>query len=405
MDPWVAGFWGAFFGTVALMLAASVAAFARSLQRVALMAGLSSLVSAFFVIAYLGWLPVGGPDANARMLAHVAMAAAVTLGLMLLSLLGLLKRPETARLAWRLMVGAGLAVLAAGWALEPWWALVLSSVVAWALGLTMQGLAVRSAMRGDRLAWAAVSGTFFMLVAVAGLTWIALMPGAPRWVHALSAVSGMAYLAVMATALWSRYSYLLELAEVMAQGPSYDPVTRMRSHSETGHMVGGLFLGREDAAIPVGMIAITMANLAALETLYGRASANHALYVCATRLRRTVPSGVDMGRLGDDGFLLLVRGGADPQRLLQLGGRIRDRLARPIDLGIGRDPAQLDAGRRRWSAELGVGVLAASTRMRPSQAVATARAMSRTAWSYPGRLAWWDPVAGQAAQAPQPVTA
>jgi hypothetical protein len=41
MDPLAIGFWGAFFGSVALMLAGSLAAFARSLPRVALMASLS----------------------------------------------------------------------------------------------------------------------------------------------------------------------------------------------------------------------------------------------------------------------------------------------------------------------------------------------------------------------------
>lgn len=45
----------------------------------------------------------------------------------------------------------------------------------------------------------------------------------------------------MASVLWTRYSYLIELNQVMAHGPSYDPVTRMRSHSETGNMVGAAF--------------------------------------------------------------------------------------------------------------------------------------------------------------------
>jgi GGDEF domain-containing protein len=400
MDPVVAGFWGAFFGTVVLMLAASVAAFARSLQRVALMAGLSALVSALFVFAYLGWLPVGDADAHARLLAHVAIAAAVALGLMLLSLLGRLKQGPAARKAFAVMVGLGAAVVAAGWLLGAWQALLLSSLVAWGVGFAMLGFAVASAMRGDRLAWAAVSGVLCMLVAVAGLTWIALDPAAPWWAHAASAVSGMVYLAVMATALWSRYSYLLELAEVMAQGPSYDPVTRMRSHSETGQMIGGLFLGRKGDAMQVGVIAVTMSNLVALEHLFGRAAVNHALYVCASRLRRSAPADVDMGRLGEDGFLLLVRNASDPARLVEIGRQISRRLARPIELGLGRDPAQLDAGRRNWSADIGVGVLATSTQVRPSQAVATARAMSRTAWSYPSRLAWWDPDKGAGAEVP-----
>ncbi|MCC2635688.1 MAG: putative rane protein, partial [Ramlibacter sp.] len=60
MDRLAAGFWGAFFCTATLMLVTSLAVFARSQRRVALMAGLTSLTSAGFVVAYLGWLPIEG---------------------------------------------------------------------------------------------------------------------------------------------------------------------------------------------------------------------------------------------------------------------------------------------------------------------------------------------------------
>lgn len=400
MDLVAAGFWGAFFGTVALMLAASLAAFARSLQRVALMAALSALVSALFVVAYLGWLPIPTPQAEARLLAHVAVGAAVVLGLMLLSLLGHLRQRAQAQRAAAILLGLALATLGVGWILQPTQALALSSVVAFGVGAAMLGVAVRSAGRGDRLAWAAVSGVSFMLVAVAGLTWIALDRTVPWMVHAVSAVAGLAYLAVMATALWSRYSYLLELSAVMAQGPSYDPVTRMRSHSETGQMVGDVFLRRQGEARTVGVITVAIANLYALENLHGRAAVNHALYLCASRLRRCLPAEVETGRLGEDGFLLLMRDADDMQRLVELARQVRERLSRPVELGTSTDPAALDADRTVWVAEVGLGVLATSTRMRPSQAIATARAMARTAWSYPSRLAWYDLAAEQIAELP-----
>ena len=187
----------------------------------------------------------------------------------------------------------------------------------------------------------------------------------------------------------------------MAHGPSYDPVTRMRSHSETGQMVGELFFKREDGpSRPVGVIAICLANLYALENLHGRAAFNHALFVCAGRLRRCVPQYVEMGRLGEDGFLLLVRNADDPQRLAQLARVVRERLARPIALSTGRDAARLEAAGTAWAAEVGVGVLATTTQARPAQAVATARAMARTAWSYASRLAFFDPKVGQIAELP-----
>jgi GGDEF domain-containing protein len=399
MQPIAAGFWGAFFCTATLMLVISLAAFVRSHRRVALMAALTSLASAGYVVAYLGWLPIEG-ELEARVLAHVAVATAVSLGLMLMSTLGMLRQRAIGTPAIAALVGAGLVVIIAGWALEPAEALALSSLAAFAVGLVMLLVAVRGAWRGDRAGWAFVAGIFFMLVAIAGLSWIALN-GTRAWpVHAISALAGVAYLGVVAMVLWARYSYLLELAEVMAHGPSYDPVTRMRSHSETGQMVGDIFFRRNAEPRPIGVLAICIANLYALENLHGRAAFNHALFVCASRLRRCVPPNVEMGRIGEDGFLLLVPHTADVQRLTQLARQIRDRLARPIALSTSREPAQLEAGATRWVADLGIGVLGTSTKVRPSQVVATARAMARTAWSYGSRMAFFDEAAGQIAEVP-----
>lgn len=403
MDSLIAGFWGAFFGTVALMLAASLAAYARSLQRVALLAALSAIVSALFTCAFLGWLPIGNAAVQARVLAHVAVGSAVVLGLMLASMLGLLRKREVARQAYGLMAGGASLALVVGWALRPEQALALAALMAFTVGCVMLAVSVRSARRGDRLAWAAVIGVVCMLVALTGLSAIALRGHVPWPVHAASAISGMAYLAVMAGVLWSRYSYLLELSQVMAHGPSYDPVTRMRSHSETGQMMGAAFFRRGNAQQPVGVIVVSIANLYALDNLHGRGACNHALFVCASRLRSCVPQDVQMGRLADDGFLLLVPDARDTERLLRLARQVRERLSRPLVLNTSREPAQLDAGQTTWAAELGVGVLSAGNQMRPSLALTTARAMSRTAWTFPSRLAWFDEAGRQIAELPQAV--
>lgn len=397
MDRLAAGFWGAFFCTATLMLVISLAAFARSQRRVALMAGLTSLTSAGFVVAYLGWLPIEGA-VEARVLAHIAVASAVLLALMLMSTFGMLRQRAVGRVALGLLAAAAGLVLLAGWLLEPGEALAISSMAAFGVGTAMLVVTVRGARRGDRGGWSFVAGLVFMLVAISSLSWIALTRTAAWPVHAVAALSGVAYLCVIAAVLWARYSYLLELAEVMSHGPSYDPVTRMRSHSETGQMVGEAFFGRGAEARPIGVIAICIGNLYALENLHGRAAFNHALFVCAGRLRRCVPQNVEMGRLGEDGFLLLVRSPASLERLAQLAGTIRERLVRPVTLSTRSDPAGLDGPSTSWVAEAGVGVLLTNTQVRPSHAVATARAMARTAWSYPSRLAFFDPQAGQIAE-------
>ena len=252
---------------------------------------------------------------------------------------------------------------------------------------------VRSARRGDRLAWLAVYGVSFMLLALAGLSWIALdREGVPWYVHAASSVAAVCYLTSMALSLWARYSYLIELREVMAHGPSYDPVTRMRSHAETGQLVGDLFRHTDNGeSRPVGVIAISIANLYALEQLHGRGAVNHALFICAGRLRRSVPADVEMGRLGEDGFLLLTRNSQDPVRLVEIARMVARRLRSPVSLSTASDPSAPEAGRATWAAEVGVGVLAAATpQMRPSAAVNMARDMSRAAWSFGSRIAWFD---------------
>ena len=397
MDRVAAGFWGAFFCTATLMLVISLAAFARSQRRVALMAGLTSLTSSGFVVAYLGWLPIEGAT-EARVLAHVAVVSAVGLAVMLMATFGMLRQRATANTALWLLMAAAAAVLVAGWMLDAGEALVTSSMAAFGVGGAMLVVTVRGARRGDRGGWSFVIALVCMLVAIAALSWIALTRTAAWPVHAIAALAGIAYLCVIAAVLWTRYSYLLELAEVMAHGPSYDPVTRMRSHSETSQMVGQAFFGRDAEARPIGVIAICLGNLYALENLHGRAAFNHALFVCAGRLRRCVPQNVEMGRLGEDGFLLLVRSPATLDGLAQVARTIRQRLVRPVTLSTRSDPAGLDGPSTSWIAEAGVGVLVTNTQVRPSHAVATARAMARTAWSYPSRLAFFDPEAGQIAE-------
>ncbi|HEY0824362.1 MAG TPA: diguanylate cyclase, partial [Ramlibacter sp.] len=287
-----------------------------------------------------------------------------------------------------------------GWFMEATEALLVSWLATFTIGTAMLLVAVRATARGNRLARTTVAGLSLMLVALGGLSWIALdRPG--TWpVHALSAVAGMGFLSVMAYATWERFSYLLDLSEVMAHGPSYDPVTRMRSHSETGQMVGDIFFHREAEERPVGVLAVCIGNLYALENLHGRAAFNHALFLCAGRLRRCVPQTVEMGRLGEDGFLLLTRSMEDLRGLDQLAREIRDRLTRPVNLSISRAPGRMDARATGWVADVGIGLLSTTTKVRPAQAVGTVRAMARTAWTYASRIAFFDDKAGQIAELP-----
>ena len=403
MTQFAIGFWGGYFGAAALMLAGSVFAFIRSLRRVAFNAALSAMASAFFVLAFLGALPIADADTLARFLAHVASAVSAILAYLLFSILGLLRQPGLRHRTRQALAALAAAVMLAGWLIAPQQALGLSLAMAYLLGLLALSLSLRSAWRGDRLAWVAVSGVFFMLLALAGLGWIALDRVHVPWpVHAVSAVAGTAYLATMSSALWIRYAYLIELHQVMAYGPSYDPLTRMRSHSGTANMVGAAFKRYRDEPVPLGVIVVSIANLPVLEKLYGPAAMNHALFICAGRLRRVVPAHVEMGRLAGDGFLLLMRNCRDSGLLLQLARTVQARLAKPVVLKTNLESASLGEPQTHWAAEVGVGVQRVSrSDARASAAVAKGRDMSRTAWTYPSRVAWYDERSGEIVDMPE----
>jgi len=402
MHPLAAGFWGAFFGTVALMLAGGLVAFVQSHHRVALGAALTAMVSALFVVSYLGWLPVGDRGHEWRLLAHVAIVSALTLGLLLVADLGILRDAQVRPRILTGMLATAVATVAAGWLLEPKPAMALSSAVAFGGALAGLYIGIRSARRGDRLAWVAVFAVACMLLSLAGASWIALdRAGVPWAVHAASAVAGMAYLTGIGAMLWLRYSYLIELREVRAQGPRYDPVTRMQSSTATGEMVAQAF--RRLQHKPEGavmLIGVSIGNLYALENLHGRAALNHALFVCASRLRRCASGDMAMGRLFDDGFLLVVRDVHDPDRLVRVGRLIARRLSQPLTLGISDGSPDAQERRAEWVAQVGVGVLATMSHAQPSTVIVKVRDMSRTAWSFASRIAWHDQTLDMIAELP-----
>ncbi|MDB5967178.1 MAG: hypothetical protein JWQ72_3678 [Polaromonas sp.] len=402
MDKLAIGFWGCYFGTTALMLLGSALAFARSLRRIAVNAALAALASGFFVIAFLGGLPIEGSDTLARFLAHVAILVGVVLSYLLLAVLGFLKTRAVRRGVAAALAGIAAVALVAGWLLTAWQALALSVGLCCLFGLSALLACLRGAWHGDRLARNASAGVFFMLLALCGLGWIALdRQGVPWQVHAVSAVSATLYLATMASVLWARYAYLIELHEVMAYGPSYDPVTRLRSHAETGQMVGEVFKSFRSEPAPLGVLVLTIANLYALDKLHGTVALNHAMFVTAGRLRRAVPGNVEMGRLGPDGFLIILRNCRDSGRLITLARMVEARLRKPLSLNNSRDVSRLETDNTAWQAEVGVGVLMVSNpAVRGSSAIAMARGMSRTAMSYASRLAWYDHASGEIAELP-----
>lgn len=390
MDPVAIGFWGAFFGSAALVIAGSVLLFARNLRRAATIGAVSAAVPVFYVLAFLGWVGPAGQDASDRFVAHVTVVSGVVLSVMLLSLLGRLRSKPFAQRAYLLLAGSAALTLAAGWTTSAFAALALSSLYSFAISAAALAVAYHYAQQRRRMSTSALLGVLCIFVGALCLEAIALLRGDVHWiVHALAAVTGIIYMGIMSAALWLRVSYALELREVMALGPTYDTVTRMHAHSEAGKVVGA-FLRKTGEAQSVGVIAVSISNLRVLESLHGRAAQNHALFVCASRLRSCAPMGAELCRLGDDGFLMLIRSPDDLQMLRQLARKIRERLLRPVGLTTRHELEPQDE-RTEWMPEIGVGIAVSDARMPAGNAVATARAISRTAWSFSSRMAYRDP--------------
>jgi GGDEF domain-containing protein len=402
MEKLISGLWGCFFGMTVVILGGSVVAYLRGLHRVALNAALTALFSAFYVVAFLGGFAMGDAGTLARFLAHLTTLVAGFLTYQLLMTLGLLKASDSRQSSAYALIGLCIGVLALGWALTPFQALAISSAVSCLLALFALVISFRNAIKGERQAWVALVSVFFILVALTGFAWIALRrEQALPTVNVITAVAATLYVASLAYLMWTRYVYLIELHEVMAHGPGYDPVTRMRSHQETGQMVGNIFKGFRDKPQPMGVVVLTIANLYALEQLHGTPAVNNAFFVCAGRLRRWVPRQVEMGRLGKDGFLLIMQNCTDSKRVIDMARAVEARLRRSVALNTSREVSQLGTGSTVWVAEIGVGVLVvANPAAKGSDAISAALRMSRTAVSYASKIAWFDHTTAEPVELP-----
>jgi GGDEF domain-containing protein len=379
------------------MLLVAALAYTKSLRRLSVNAALATLASAVFILSFLGWISFDDAERDARFLAVVACTVSVFLAWLLLEMMGSLRHPRARRTSLMTLTGLGAVAILIADGLPAREAQALGVLAACLLGLAGLILSVRNALRGDRLAWMVVVGVFAMLVAISGLGWIATDREAAPWqVHIVSSVAATLYVVTIGAALWNRYAYLVELHRVMALGPGYDPVTRMRSHSQTSSMVGEVFMQHRSNPAPLGLIVVSIANLGVLEKLYGLAAVNHALFVCAGRLRRAVPEHVEMGRLGDESFLLLMRNCNESGPLIELAHAVQACVSKGICLKTGIAEHPSEARDTDWAAEAGTGLMrVCRADARAATAVAMARGMSRTAWSYPSRVAWYDERSGE----------
>jgi GGDEF domain-containing protein len=388
MDLIAAGFWGAFFGAAALALIGALLAFRGSARRVALTGSLAVVLAAAYALVFLGWVPIENRESLQRLQALTAIASAAVLALLLFLLLDTFHEArELARARSVVLLLATLAGIAAMFT-PPHNALEIGIGAAVIVDVATMAASASSARHGERAGGLALAALVFLSIGMLGVDWYALHPERSSWrLHAMSSMAGIAFFACIATAMWARYSYLIEVSRVMTHGPHFDPVTRMSAY-EPGESAADVFPGFEGK--PCALIVASISNVKMLEELHGRAAYNHALFVCASRLRKLSLPGVEYGHLREDGFVLLFRHVPDTDMLIEDARQVVERLSRRVTLGTSRDIAALEASGRGWEAQLGVGVTIESEGVQLELAIAGARAMSRSAWSYPSRIAWYD---------------
>lgn len=402
MQTLAIGLWGCFFGGSLLVLAGAGFAFSRSMFRIGVNTSLAASGPALMAMVFLWQPPDGAQDGWMRFLANLTAVVGAVLVYQLLNLLGWLRTSER---RWRAKVFFVIVCAVAvwlSWLLPPPDALRLCAVVAFLMAIYALGVSVRNALRGDSLAWVAVIAVALVISGYAGLSFGALNPQQWRWeVRALSGAAATGYILTLGFINWQRYAYLLELKKVMTYGPAYDPVTRLRSHAETGQMVRSVFGRLVHAKEPLGVIVLTIANLYTLEKLHGVAAVNTALYLTAVRLKRALPSGLDIGRLGFDGFLLVMQNCSDSGRLVNLAHDLQRRMTKTVTLTTNTDAPQLESAQTVWLAQAGLGVLHVKDPLTTSlDAVTLGRNMSRTAISYASRIAWFDHASGETVEIP-----
>lgn len=110
---------------------------------------------------------------------------------------------------------------------------------------------------------------------------------------------------------------------------------------------------------------------------------------------------MEMGRLGRDGFVLVMPHCRQSARLIEIAQAVQARLRRSVSLSTTHHAARIETDNTVWVADIGVGVLMVSDpESRGSEAISLGMRMSRTAISYTSRIAWFDHSTGETVELP-----
>ena len=396
-------FWGGFFGVASVLAIAAVLTFVFTRIRASIEFAFSAVLSVAYVVVQLGWLR-GGEQVTSddRLQALVALASAALLGLLLSRLLRVERRERALQYAAYSIVGLGCVALAVSLVLTPQDALWLAAGSVGLCGLLGVGVCLQALWYGDRLALIIGVAALFMTVAGVGLACLAAVHGtAPASFHAISAASASSYLTMLAWASWMRYRYKLELRMAMRNSQTYDPLTRMSNAKGTAMALHAALQNSLRNGQPIGVISVMIANLPALQGLHGPEFVNHALFVLASRVKTACGSRDRLGRLGDEGFLIVIGHLGSLERFHKRGARLAEELRRPVGLhtwgqGMGKVRGI------EWQAEVGLGMqVVAPGEVDTAKVLSMSRSLATSALSFEDRVASFDESAWSIVESPR----
>lgn len=192
------------------------------------------------------------------------------------------------------------------------------------LGLSISIAAVRHQLLGAVLTMVATSAVFILL-----------LPGSPDLAFVLGINAMTAIIAGAQSSAFARQlTTLQETRQALQHQATHDSLTGLPNRAQLAGYADGL------AGRPLAVLLLDLNGFKQVNDTYGHAAGDRLLHEIGARLTAELgPEGL-AGRLGGDEFLVLLPG-ADEAAVTATGGRIRETIRRPVDLG---DDIQVTVG-------------------------------------------------------------
>jgi diguanylate cyclase (GGDEF)-like protein len=354
--------WSGSLGIFAVCFAIALlnAAFTRSIAGVH--AAIFILAAGFFVWSCSGLLATFMPYVPAQvarilvLISGPAAASVATIGLM--QFLRTRQRDAIVQRGLIVALCLGLASMAAVWWPDGLQALESVAVAVTICALLAFWLVLRTALLGDRFAWAMAGACVAMLVAVMSLYAVALHVIDNNLVlQAVGSAAAASYLVGCAVAVWQRNAEYLRMRRALSMHREKDLLTQLWTGAglikRVDQTIARAHRNRKETVI----ICVEIFNAQQLRQELGHNGVEQVIFSIAARMRHSVGASTEVGRYDDTSFVVILEGTKNLGALRTLGFRLASAVRRPYllnpnstsprefraDMGIGM--ARLPAGR------------------------------------------------------------